>query len=159
MKKEGETLLPCFVAVGEDFDTFELEGYTVREVAQCHQLLVPRGEEIVDRFPAGIELIIPGAISEVLVGRRSWASPLAQWEAELLLKDPDRAKVLYDKWKIQARAQVLETFQILKLTERRLYGANSFFLWQEEHPGETIPHRGTDPDPEWDNNAYSTYCD
>ena len=101
-------------------ESLEAGGMTYSEAARCHQLLTAPGEGLSSRFPASLELPAVGALSAAMVGQRSLASPLVREEADFILGDPDRARALYMNWRTAAARQVIEMFQQVKTTERRL---------------------------------------
>ena len=73
-----QAFLPCFVALADDLETLELPGNSGSGVARCHRQLTTPGRSISSRFSASLELSGLGALSEVLVGKRSWGDQIIQ---------------------------------------------------------------------------------
>lgn len=101
--------------------------------ARSHLQLSAPGRPNSSRFPAAVELTDLGALSDVLVGRRTWTSPLAQDGRDEMLGNLVQAEKSYKLWQENAAAQVLQAFQDVKRAEQKLYGEYSFFTWQETH--------------------------
>ena len=158
VREDGMTLLPAYVSMRGNPETLELGDFTPEEVAEGLRELKTLGEGASTQFLAAIELPPCGALSEALVGRRSWLSPMVKWEAETRLEDPVWAGQLYGKWQPVMLERLLGTYQQPKHIERRLYGESSFFLWQDRHPGEKVPYRDPDPAPEWNVVTHEKYC-
>ena len=92
---ERITVMPWYVAVGEDGETLEVqEAGTREELATAHRDgvaarsspsgLANRYGKIPFRFPATTELTGVSAISDAIVGRRQWRSPAVRREVEVL---------------------------------------------------------------------------
>ena len=76
-----------------------------------------------------------------------------------MLRDPQRAEVIYTRWRNTAAQKLIRAFQLLKKIERETYKENSYFLWQDTHGVEAIPSRDPDPAPTWDQATYKEYCE
>ena len=134
------TMLPWFVGLQEDLESLEvIEGGTWSDLAEVHRDLVspkatPSGlanryGAILYRFPAAVEVIGLGALSDALVCRRRWSSPDVLRERDVLL-GPDReaAFAYLAKWRKRAEKLAVELFEVVRDAEMRAFGDKSYFM-------------------------------
>lgn len=147
LKGNSQWLLPGFVKVNEDLQYLEREDLgTLDNIARAHQTLEVLGtypqkhaqayEEAWDYFPAGAEIFNLGALSDALLGMRRWDSPTVMAEMEKVLGRPQEANEFLRQWRRLAVTKAISVFQHVKTAERKLYGTNSYFEWNQHHPGE-----------------------
>ena len=158
LQEDQLAILPCFTAVDNDLESLEIPGNCASAVVRSHIQLSALRQTILTRFSAAVELTDLGALSNVLVGQRTWASQPAQTEKDAMLGDISQAEQLYKNWQRNAVAQVIQTFQDQKTAEKKLYREYSFFAWQNTHDKGNPP--GTpDLPPTWDPLVYKEHCE
>jgi len=132
-------IYPWFTAIQEDHSTLEISGQlSWAEVAACHRdMLAPRsgvgGDTVsfscpVYRFAAGIHMPSSSALSDALIGRRSWEDPEVLLERDILLGDNAQASHDYVR---RTRKELIKnfktSFQKMVTIEKSAFGTNSFF--------------------------------
>ena len=155
--EDKQMFSPCFLAVGRDLETLELPGEKVSSVGRCHREMITPGHGTTSRFPAAVELTGLCALSNALIGRRTWDSPEVQEERDEILGSRARAEAFYMQWQLKVAEQVPKAFEAMKRAERRIFGEYSFFAWRETHL-EAYPPENPDPPPEWDPLTHEKYC-
>ena len=75
---------------------------------------------IPNRFPAALPVTGLGALSDALVGRQPWDSPLVLKERDAVL-GPDWEEHVR-KWRTKAAATVINLFQEVKLEDQCAFG-------------------------------------
>ena len=132
-------IYPWFTGIKEDHNTLEIAGQlSWGEVAACHRdMLAPRrgvgGDTVsfscpVYRFAAGIHMPSSSALSDALIGRRSWEDPEVLHERDILLGSDTNATQNYirNTWK-KLVANFKSSFIKMVDVEKRAFGVNSFF--------------------------------
>jgi hypothetical protein len=106
--------------------------------------------ELFYQFPAVVELIGLGAISDVLVGRRKWDSPTVLRDRDILLgPDQEAAERYIQAWRERAVLTFQDTWEETKAFERNAFGDRSFFYCQEQGIKD-LPEDDPSPSPsEW----------
>lgn len=137
------TMLPWFVGVQDDHETLEvLEGGTWSELSEAHRDLqspkaTPSGlanryGAIPYRFPAAVEIAGLGAISDALVCRRRWDSPMVKKERDVLLgSDRAQAHSHIEQWRARAAEVAAEAFEAVVAAEKLAFGEKSYFYHLE----------------------------
>lgn len=160
---------PGFLAVEDDLSSLEIPGLgTVADLTWAHkELQTPawhpveetrKYEGLSEPLGAATELGSLGALSDALVRRRSWRSPLVLREVEVVLGEPKAADRFFRSWKQQAVQKIVKAFQVEQATEKELYGADSYFRWVEEHPGQAFFRGDPDPSPRQTKELFDKYC-
>jgi hypothetical protein len=132
-------IYPWFTAIQEDHATLEITGQlSWGEVAACHRdMLAPRsgvgGDTVsfscpVYRFAAGIHMPSSSALSDALIGRRSWEDPEVLLERDILLGANGQASHDYVR---RTRKELVKNFKSsfhkMVAIEKSAFGTNSFF--------------------------------
>jgi hypothetical protein len=133
------TTLPWFVGLQDDLSTLEVaEAGTWSQLRDAHMGLTvgpasPSGlanryGAILFRFPAAVEVRGLGAVSDALVCRLPWDSPVVEKERDVWLGD-DRATAYSHllKWRKRAVATAQETMQLVHQREMDAFGDKSYF--------------------------------
>lgn len=132
-------IYPWFTAIKEDHHTLEIPGQlSWGEVAACHRdMLAPRsgvgGDTVsfscpVYRFAAGIHMPSSSALSDALIGRRSWEDPEVLLQRDILLGANAQASHDYVR---RTRKELVKNFKTsfhkMVSIEQSAFGTNSFF--------------------------------
>ena len=147
------TMLPWFVGLQDDLATLELvESGTWEMLSAAHRDLVapqatPSGlgnryGPIPYKFPAAVEVVGLGALSDALVCRRRWDSGLVLRDRDIMLSgDWEAATAYVRECRQRAEAAAVEAFEVLVRDEKRLFGEKSYFyhLERKQHLGIPIP--------------------
>jgi hypothetical protein len=156
--KVRRTMLPWFVAVQDDGETLEVaEGGTWSMLSETHRdqtspKATPSGlpnryGATPFRFPAGVELVGLGAISDVLVCRRRWNSPAVLKERNILLGDDrEMAHAFIAQWRGKAVPTVLSLYDDMIAEEKRVFGEKSYYYHLERLRVKGIPMPEVEPD-------------
>jgi len=160
-------VFPWFTGIGADHEILDNpESETWSQIAACHRDLVPcelspsgRSTSAYQRgphFKAAILLSSQSPISDALIGRRRWSSPLVHSHASILFgQDDDAAYELVS----QIRCSLLESYRTawkeLQVIEKQLYGRKSFFYMKENniHPLPADGYSDSDVDSDFDKAA------
>jgi hypothetical protein len=133
------TMLPWFVGIQEDHETLDMaEGGSWSQLSAAHRDLLPGPSspsglgnlysKIPYAFPAALPLTGLGAISDALVGRVRWDSPVVRAELNILFgPDVQKANEFLIKWKINAEKRALALLKQTFEEEKAYYGDHSFF--------------------------------
>ena len=143
-KEPRRTILPWFVGVQDDLETLEvLEAGTWSELAIAHRdMVAPRATPsglanrygaIPYRFPADVEIMGLGALSDALVCRRRWDSAAVLEERDLLLKGSE-AEVLkhLTKWRKRAEEVTVEAWEQKKKDELSKFAEKSYIFAEQQ---------------------------
>jgi hypothetical protein len=137
------TMFPWYVGVQDDHETLDvIEGGTWSDLALSHRDLtapkatpsgLPNRHGIIPyRFPAAVEIAGLGALSDALVCRRRWDSPLVIQERNLILgTDFARTDAYVQEWRAQAVAVAIAAFSVVREEEIRVFGVKSYF-WNKQ---------------------------
>src|ERR1700738_1598767 len=132
-------IYPWFTAIQEDHTTLEIPGQlSWGEVAACHRdMLAPRngvgGDTVsfscpVYRFAASIHMPSSSALSDALIGRRSWEDPEVLLERDIILGTDTQATYYYVR---RTRKELVKNFKTsfhkMVSIEKSAFGINSFF--------------------------------
>ena len=132
-------IYPWFTGIKEDHHTLEIPGQlSWSEVAACHRdQLAPRrgvgGDAVafscpIYRFAAGIHMPSSSALSDALIGRRSWEDPEVLSERDVLLGPDVKASQTYIR---NTQKKLVSNFKSsyakMVEAEKRAFGINSFF--------------------------------
>jgi len=132
-------IYPWFTGIREDHHTLEIPGQlSWSEVAACHRdMLAPRrgvgGNTVsfscpVYRFAAGIHMPSSSALSDALIGRRSWEDPEVLYERDVLLgSDPKASQTYIRNTRKKLVANFKSSFIKMVDVEKQAFGTNSFF--------------------------------
>ncbi len=133
------TILPWFVAVSDNGQTLDNEeSDSWADIARAHSTqealnLTPSGlanrfGPIPYRFPPSTQLHLDSPISQALCCRTTWADPMVQAQANLVLgADRQRARRIIDKHRFDALRAFKSAFQVVRISEGMFYGEDSFF--------------------------------
>ncbi len=133
------TILPWFVAVSDNGQTLDNEeSDSWADIARAHSTqkalnLTPSGlanrfGPIPYRFPPSTQLYLDSPISQALCCRTTWADPMVQAQANLVLgADRQRARRIIDKHRFGALRAFKSAFQVVRISEGMFYGEDSFF--------------------------------
>ena len=140
---ERITVMPWYVAVGNDGETLEVqEAGNRNELAVAHRDgvaarcspsgLANRYGKIPFRFPATTEVTGVSAISDAIVGRRQWSSPAVQREVSVLFGTNDTARntLMYES-RLRAMAAAKQALADSQAAERLHYGKKSYYYCKE----------------------------
>jgi len=154
------TMLPWFVGVQDDQETLDVvEGGTWSDLSTAHRDLVspkatPSGlanryGAIPYRFPAAVEINGLGALSDALVCRRRWDSPLVLRDRDLLLGNDRSKAVLYVRqWRALAEKVAIDAFEAVKEAEEEAFGEKSYFYHKRRLETRGIPFPEVEEDQE-----------
>jgi hypothetical protein len=157
-KGTRRTMLPWYCGLQGDLETLEVaESGRWLDLAAAHRDLAaarlsPSGlanryGAIPFAFPAAVELIGLGAISDALVCRRRHNKPAVVGEKRILLLGSAEERDQYlAKWRQRAVNQVCEAFQWVKQAEVSRFGERSFFYRVERGLSPAMSD-DEDPDP------------
>lgn len=110
------------------------------------------------RFSPASELGSFRALSEALIGKWSWNSPLVLRKTAIVLKKRRAANNFVRCWQQQAVKQVVKAFQIKQEVKKVNFGKNSYFRWTKNHSGQTFPQKEFDPPPLQTKELFDKYC-
>ncbi|KAI9640311.1 hypothetical protein NHQ30_011361 [Ciborinia camelliae] len=126
----------AYVAIIEGGQLVET-GETYEAIVQSHRRLIPpdtpRYEEeyglyhVSHAMPTVVELTGLGALSDALVGRLPWSSPLVQREKAIVLAGGPEFEAYYSKWKEVACQQYAKCFKLMQELDKELFADRSFF--------------------------------
>jgi hypothetical protein len=134
------TMLPWFVAIQKDHSTMEtLEMGTWEDLAEAHRDLKaaprsPSGKSnmygsIPYRHPVAVQLKIPSALSDALVGRSRWDMPDVVEERKIVLGIDTKAYAKHLKaWRKDAVKAYVTLFKKQMALEKDIYQHKSFFF-------------------------------
>ncbi|KZF18793.1 hypothetical protein L228DRAFT_215835 [Xylona heveae TC161] len=141
--RRRRTMLPWFVAIGDDHLTLDVqESGTWEDLAAAHRNLecaprTPSGKPVLYakapyRFPAATELMNLGALSDALVGRRQWTSPAVMAERDLVLGRDDKAALAYvENWRKNALLSFSQAWSLVVAAEKARFGTQSYFYCRD----------------------------
>ena len=153
-------MLPWFVGVQDDLESLEvIEGGTWTELAHAHRDMVsPRATPsglanrygaIPYRFPAATEISGLGPLSDALVCRRRWDSPLVMRDREILLcGDASQRHAYLRAWRQRAVEVAIEAFEIIRQVEEEVFQDKSYFRLKRESEEGGFPMAMVAPDPD-----------
>lgn len=156
---ERITVLPWFVGILQDNETLEvLESGTRSLLKTAHRdmgasLSSPSGHPnryggIPFRFPAATELMNVSAISDALMGRRTWESPAVIRERDILFGiDRTEATKLILSTRRCALNEMKQALKVMEKAERRAYGRKSFFYCRD-HGIDSVSDDDSSPEEE-----------
>ncbi len=110
--------------------------------------LVNRHELIPYRFPPAVEVTGLSVLSDALVCRIRWSSPLVQNERDVILGREMEAMQAIEAWRTRAIKTAIRSYQIVKIVEMRAFGDKSFYHLKAMAQGGPIPAIPDDVDPE-----------
>lgn len=145
------TMLPWFVGVMDDCESLEItDGGTWEGLSRGHREMVggetsPSGlpalfGTVPYRFPAAAEISGLGPLSDALVARIRWDSPLALLHRDKMLLSSKEDMWNYVRaWRIKAVAAAIESHQIVRKLEMDAYGEKSYYYNLEKSVAEGVP--------------------
>jgi hypothetical protein len=131
-----------YVAVFDEEGMLE-DGSNVGDVMRSHKELMPlthgryTGVDalhcVPHRVPFAVEVCDLGAVSDALIGRRSWSSITVMEERDRLLSLDENGFALFCKqWQTMAVKKVKEAWVLVQKYERLHYGDKSYFKLKED---------------------------
>ena len=136
---QRRVIFPWFTAIMDDLETLEIAGQlSWSEVAACHRdMKAPSrgvsGDTVsfscpISRFKASVHMPSSSALSDALIGRRSYEDPEVLMERDILLgDDPEAAQHYISHTRTQLVANFKSSYAKMVAIEQRAFGINSFF--------------------------------
>jgi hypothetical protein len=158
--KPRRTMLPWLVGVQEDLQTLEVvEAGSVSMLAKAHRdMTAPLGTPsglanrygaIPYRFPAAVEVMGLGALSDALLCRRPWDSPAVLRERDTVLRGGrDAASEFVQRWRAKAVEAAVEADMIMQEAEIRCFGEKAYHYHWRRLKESGIPIPDLPPDEE-----------
>lgn len=125
-------------------------GGDLEDVVRSHRRMIPPsfgryvdpdGLDCVPyKSPFAVELCNLGVISDALVGRRDWDSPVVQEELSRLISlSTEEREAYFHKWRKTATVEMKKMMLLVEKLDRQCYGDKSYYKLRDETPsGERI---------------------